>query len=93
MDYVTRDEERGVVTVRLQYPVEHNKEQITAVALRAAVTVQDLEVMDEAKGEVAKSLRLVCELSTSPLSMTAARKIRSADYARIAAVLGDLLGN
>lgn len=81
----------GNYIITLKVPVEHAKETISVVKLRGNATVEDLEAMDRGKGEVAKTVHLISELSG--LSLTAVRKLKPVDYAVIGEAVGAILGN
>lgn len=80
----------GSVTVFLRYPVVHHDKEITQLTLRSMVTVADLESMDNAKGEVKKTIALISELSG--VSVAAIRKLASIDYAEIQGVVSEIMG-
>lgn len=97
MSQRVRDNGDGTITVSLKYPIESGKKTITEVTLRTECTAGDLEAMDDAKGrEVEKITRLVVELSVTEdklgLPMSAARKLRSADYVVLAREIGKIIG-
>lgn len=89
MGMVRREE--GSVIVKLQFPVEHNRDTLHEVKMRVEATVADLEAMDKVDGSVGKSLRLISELSG--VSLAALRKVRASDYSVLAGEVANILGN
>lgn len=89
MKHKTNDD--GTISVALKVPVVHDKKTHGEIRIRATATVQDLEAMDVAKGDVGKSLHLIAELTGLPLAML--RKLSAVDYSAMSVVVADILGN
>ena len=81
----------GSVTITLAYPIQLKDKIVDSVTLRGEVTVEDLEVMDKGKGEVAKSIYMIAELSG--LSPGVIRKMKSADFGAVADALAHVMGD
>lgn len=81
----------GTTTVTLKRPVKLGDDLVTSLTLRDEATVADLEAMDRGKGEVGKTVFLIAELAGVPPALV--RRLSTADYAIVAGVMSDALGN
>jgi hypothetical protein len=79
----------GTTTIALESPIEHAKKTITEVTVHEP-TAGELEVMDESKGQVSSTNRLIAELSG--LSLMAVRKLKGRDWGRISDVVNGYVG-
>jgi len=95
MDPVLNDDE--TITFTLERPFEYGGKRYETVTIKSEADAGDLEAMDDAKGTIRKTQRLIAKLSEISiekpgLKIPAVRKLKAVDYTTIAKVIGRIIG-
>lgn len=84
------ENENGEIALTLDYPiVKDDGSKVAELKFRPPL-VGDIEKMDEAKGDVAKNLKLLTAITG--LSYVAIKKMHGRDYIKAKEILGYFLG-
>jgi len=78
----------GNPVLQLTMPVKDGNDEVTSLTFRRP-TAADLAAMDEAKGEVAKTIRSVSRATRMPVKVI--EKLDGYDFLQAGAVVGDFL--
>ena len=77
------------VKIKLDYPIQAGDERVEELIIERRPRAMDLKVMDQEKGEIAKSAALLAQLTDTPLSWI--DRMDSSDFTRAAEVVGNFL--